>query len=245
MFAEERRQAILAILAGENRVEVAELATRFDVSVDTVRRDLRALASTGVFRKTHGGAVSMNVGSLDWNARAGIQHEAKERIGKAAARLVSPRETVVLDAGLTVLALAGHLVSRPLTVITNSLDVAAQFANDPGVSLVVTGGDWDPTARYLSGAHALETIGAHRADWVFLGTCALHGQAGMTVHHAPDAAMKRAMLAAGLRTVLLADHTKFGSVAPHFVGPIDAVQTIVTDKKPQWLANAGPKIVVA
>jgi DeoR/GlpR family transcriptional regulator of sugar metabolism len=113
------------------------------------------------------------------------------------------------------------------------------------VSLVVTGGDWDPTARYLSGAHALETIGAHRADWVFLGTCALHGQAGMTAHHAPDAAMKRAMLAAGLRTVLLTDHTKFGTVAPHFVGPIDSVQTIVTDKKPQWLANAGPKIVVA
>ena len=70
MFAEERRQAILGILAGESRVEVAELATRFDVSVDTVRRDLRALASSGVFRKTHGGAVSMNVGSLDWNARA-------------------------------------------------------------------------------------------------------------------------------------------------------------------------------
>src|SRR3954468_6736027 len=98
MFAEERRQAILGILAGESRVEVAALATRFDVSVDTGRRDLRALASSGVFRKTHGGAVSMNVGSLDWNARAGIQHEAKERIGKAAARLVSPRETVILDA---------------------------------------------------------------------------------------------------------------------------------------------------
>jgi DeoR/GlpR family transcriptional regulator of sugar metabolism len=245
VFAEERRQAILAILAGESRVEVAELATRFEVSVDTVRRDLRALASTGVFRKTHGGAVSMNVGSLDWNARAGIEHAAKERIGQAAARLVSPRQTVILDAGLTVLALAGHLASRPLTVITNSLDVAAKFANDRGVSLVVTGGDWDPTARYLGGAHALEAIGAHRADWVFLGTCALHSQAGMTAQHAPDAALKRAMLAAGLRTVLLTDHTKFGTVAPHFVGPIDAVQTIVTDQKPRWLANAGPKIVVA
>lgn len=245
MFTEERRLAILATLAGESRAEIAELATRFKVSADTVRRDLRALASTGVFRKTDGGAVSMNVGSLDWNARAAIQHEAKERIGKAAARLVSPGETVILDAGLTVLALASHLVSRPLVVITNSLDVAARFANDSGVSLVVTGGSWDPKARYLSGADALETIGAHRADWTFLGTCALHGQAGMTAHHAPDAAMKRAMLAAGLRTVLLADHTKFDTIAPNFVGPIESVQTIVTDENPPWLANAGPQIVVA
>ncbi|HEX2734209.1 MAG TPA: DeoR/GlpR family DNA-binding transcription regulator [Polyangiaceae bacterium] len=245
MFAEERRQAILAILAGKSRIEVAELAERFDVSVDTVRRDLRALASTGAFRKTHGGAVSMNVGSLDWSARAGIQHEAKDRIGKAAAQLVSPRQTVILDAGLTVLALAGHLDARPLTVITNSLDVATQFANDPGVSLIITGGNWDPTARYLSGVHALEMIKAHRADWVFLGTCALHVEAGMTAHHAPDAAMKRALLSAGLQSVLLADHTKFGAVAPHFVGSVDSVQTIVTDEKPHWLANAGPKIIVA
>jgi len=245
MFAEERRQAIISILAGESRVEVAELAQRFEVSVDTIRRDLRGLASTGVFRKTHGGAVSLNVGSLDWNGRAKIQHQEKERIGRAAARLVSPRESVMLDAGLTVLALARHLAARPLTVITNSLDVAAQFANDSAVSLVVTGGDWDPTARYLSGAHALEAIGAHRADWVFLGTCALHGEAGMTAHHAPDATMKRAMLAAGLRTVLLADHSKFGSVAPHLVGPISSVHTIVTDRKPRWLATAGPQIIVA
>ena len=67
----------------------------------------------------------------------------------------------------------------------------------------------------------------------------------MTVQHAPDATMKRAMLAAGLRTVLLVDHTKFGGLAPNFVGPLDSVHAIVTDKKTPWLAKAGPRIIVA
>jgi DeoR/GlpR family transcriptional regulator of sugar metabolism len=116
--------------------------------VDTVRRDLRALASMGVFQKTHGGAVALNVASLDWNTRAQVQPEAKERIGKAAAALVSPQETVIFDAGLTALAVARHVRARPLTVITNSLDIAAQVANDPAVSLVVPGGAWDPAARH-------------------------------------------------------------------------------------------------
>jgi DeoR/GlpR family transcriptional regulator of sugar metabolism len=245
VFAEERRQAILALLSGQSRVEVGALAQRFKVSEDTIRRDLRALASTGFFQKTHGGAVALNVASLDWQARTQIQPELKERIGRAAAALVSPQETVILDAGLTVLALARQLKARPVTAITNSLDVAAQLANDPAVSLVVTGGQWDSTARYLSGDEALKVIAAHRADWVFLGTCALHPEAGLTVQHAPDATMKRAMLAVGLRTVLLVDHTKFGGLAPHYVAPVASVHTIVTDRKTPWLAKAGPRVIVA
>lgn len=245
MFMEERRQAILRALATESRVEVAALARRFKVSVDTVRRDLRALAATGVFQKTHGGAVALDVASLDWSSRAEIQRASKERIGKAAAALVSPNQTLILDAGLTVLAAARQLRAQPLTVITNSLDIAGQLATNPAVALVVAGGVWDAAARYLSGEQALATLGAYRADWVFLGTCALHAEAGLTVQHAADAAMKRAMLEAGLRTVLLVDHTKFGNVAPHYVGPLEAVHTIVTDKKASWLANAGPKIIVA
>src|SRR6478735_8971882 len=98
MFTEERRKAILAILAGESRIEVAALAKRFEVSLDTVRRDLRALASTGAFQKTHGGAVALNVAGLDWNSRAQIQPASKDRTGTAAARLVSAQETVILDA---------------------------------------------------------------------------------------------------------------------------------------------------
>ena len=244
MFAEERRKAILATLAAESRVEVSALAARFKVSEDSIRRDLRALASTGFFQRTHGGAVALNVASLDWHARARVLTEAKEKIGKAAAGAVAPHETLILDAGLTVLALAQHLTARPLTVITNSLDVAAHLAGDAAVSLIVTGGQWDPVARYLSGEQALKTLSSHRADWVFLGTCALDEKAGMTVH-APDATMKRAMLTAGSRVVLLADHSKVGGLAPHFVGSLDSVYAVVTDKRTKWLASAGPKLIVA
>ena len=244
MFAEERRQAILALLADQNRVEVGSLAERFKVSEDTIRRDLRALASTGFFQKTHGGAVALNVASLDWQARAQLQPGLKERIGKAAAALVSPRETVMSTRARPFWRWpnSSRRVRSPRSRAHSTLP---RLASDPAVSLVVTGGHWDPVGRYLSGDDALKVIAADRADWVFLGTCALHPEAGLTVQHAPDATMKRAMLAAGLRTVLLVDHTKFGGLAPNFVAPLHSVHAIVTDKKTPWLAKAGPRIIVA
>jgi DeoR/GlpR family transcriptional regulator of sugar metabolism len=245
MFAQERQKAILALLTGESRVEVAALARRFKVSEDTVRRDLRGLAAAGYLQKTHGGAVALDVASLAWEARSNVQPAAKTKIGVAAAGLVAAQETVIIDAGLTVLEFAKHLSARPLTVVTNSLDVARQFEGDSAVSLAVTGGQWDPSARYLSGEQALKSLSLVRADWVFLGTCALHPEAGMTAKHAADADMKRAMLRAGLRAVLLADHSKFGKLAPHFVGPLASLHAIVTDVPAKWLSSKGPRVILA
>ena len=245
VFAEERRKAILTLLSGANRVEVPDLAKRFAVSEDSVRRDLRALAAAGFLQKTHGGAVALDIRSLDWQARTEVQATAKTQIGAAAAALVSPREALILDGGLTVLELAKSLTVRPLSVLTNSLDVARQLDRDDQVSLTVTGGQWNPGDRFLGGEHALATLAAHRADWVFLGACALHPEAGMTARHAADASMKRAMLRAGLRPVLLVDHSKFGQVAPHFVGPLTALHAVVTDRTTKWLTKAGPRIIVA
>ena len=244
MFAEERRKNILSLLTREGRVEVAELASRFEVSEDTVRRDLRDLAASGFLQKTHGGAVALDVPSLAWAARAQVLPAVKAKIGAAAATLVLPDETIILDAGLTVLELARHLEARPVKVITNSLDVANLLEGEAGVSVVLTGGEWDPVVRYLGGEHATRTLANYRADWVFLGTCALHAQAGMTAKHAEDATIKRAMLRSGMRAVLLTDHSKFDQVAPHFVAPIDQLHAVVTDQATDWLAHAGPQVIL-
>jgi DeoR/GlpR family transcriptional regulator of sugar metabolism len=109
MFAEERRETIVAELTRHGRVEVAELALRLEVSEDTIRRDLRALQAQGYLQKTHGGAVALDTPHLAWSLRARVVPEAKANIGARAAQLVEPGQTVILDAGSTILEMARHL----------------------------------------------------------------------------------------------------------------------------------------
>lgn len=132
-----------------------------------------------------------------------------------------------------------------MTVITNSLDVAALFEDQREVTLVVSGGTWDPRARAFRGLEGRQTLGAYRADWTMLGACALHPRMGATVTSEEDAVVKRAMAAAGLRTVVLADHSKRDQVAAHLVLPTDRLDLVVTDQPWPELAALGVNILEA
>jgi len=244
MFAEERQSQILVELKRTGRVEVQALAGHYGVSEHTIRRDLSALESRGHLQKTHGGAVALDTAHLDWQGRATSLPEAKDRIGRRAATLIGPGDTVILDAGSTTLALARHLTARPLTVITNSLDIAAIFEQEAGVELIVTGGVWNASARALRGQAAQEGIGQYRADWAFLGTCALHPRGGVTVTDEEDAQVKRAMVSAGLRTVVLADHSKRDQVVAHLVLKPEELATVVTDELWPELEAAGVQVLI-
>lgn len=229
LFAAERQARILDDLIRDGRVEVPDLARRLGVSEPTVRRDLRVLSERGYLLKTHGGAVGLDAPHLGWAARSGLHAEPKARIGAAAARLVEPGQTVILDAGSTVLEMARCLRVRPLTVVTNSLDTAAVLEASPGVSLTLTGGEWDPTVRHLGGPAALAMLALCRADWVFLGVSAVHPSAGVTSVYAENAAVKRAMVAVAERAVVLADGSKIGQVAPHLIARLGSIHALVTD----------------
>ena len=246
MFSQERQRRILSELEQRGRVEDAELAGRFGVSEDTVRRDLKALAGRGYLHKTHGGAVALDPGRMSWAARADLMGDAKAAIGALAATLVQPGQTVLLDAGSTVLEFARRLNVRPLNVVTNSLDIAALFAADEGVALSLTGGEWDRRSRYFTGVSTLELLASRRGDWAFLGACAVHPAAGLTSVAEPDAAVKRAMLASAERTVLLADSSKAGQIAPYLVAPLNGLYAVVTDDAAlaDTLAETGVRVLV-
>lgn len=247
MFAQERQQHILAELARLGRVEVPELAGSLGVSEDTVRRDLKALAARGYLQKTHGGAVALDPGRMAWTDRADLKSGAKASIGEVAAQLVESGQAVILDAGSTVLELARRLRVRPLNVLTNSLDIAALFTSEPDVKLSLTGGDWDARARYLVGASATETLARRRADWAFLGACAFHSSAGVTSVSEADAAVKRGMLEASDKTVVLADSSKAGQIAPYLVAPLPKLHAVVTDEASvaRTLEDAGVRVLLA
>ena len=244
-FTQERHARIVEWLNAHGRVEVLELARTLEVSEHTIRRDLDALQAAGVLQRTHGGAVAIDTKRLNFGGRAAVLPDVKLHLGQAGAALVEAGQSIVLDAGSTTLAMARALTVRPLTVITNSLDVAAVFDRDPMVQLVVLGGVWQPDARAFWGHATTEMLALHRADWAVPGACAVDLHAGVTASEEPDAMLKRAMAKAARRTLVLADHSKVGGVAPYRVADWSQVHTLVTDRPWPALAEQGVDVVVA
>lgn len=245
MFSQERQKQITLELTSKGRVEVLELARRYGVSEHTIRRDLHVLAGRGLLQKTHGGAVSLQTAHLDWATRAITLSDAKQSIGAKAAQLVQCGQTVIVEAGSTTLSFARQLKVRPITIITNSLDVARLFEEEEEVTLIVSGGEWNARARAFRGATAQKTVATYRADWTILGTCALHPHIGATVTNEEDAALKRAAVAAGLRTVVLADHSKRDQVAAHLVLSPAQLDIVVTDQAWPELEAVGAAVLYA
>jgi len=248
MNTAQRQQELVDWLAHRGRASVAELATRFEVSDDTVRRDLAALAEAGVVQKVHGGAVALDVPAMGRRGRGRVLAGVKRALGRAAAALVEPGMTLMLDAGDSVLAVALSLPEVPLTVITPSLDVAQALADRPGVTLVLAGGLWNPRHRLFEGPLAEALISGCRADLAFLGACSVDAQ-GVTATEAGDAQVKRALVASSGRRVLVADHTKWAGVQPWFVAPLSSFEILFTDRFPGVLSGpqasdgpAGPEV---
>lgn len=241
-FAEERQSAIARVLRESGRVEVSALAALYQVSEDSIRRDLRLLAARGLVQKTHGGAVALHLGAMPMAQRSDVKVSVKRSIGRAAAAKVQAHQTLFIDSGTTALALAQALnaadAPRPLTVITAALDVALLFCGDAKVNLVLAGGTWSHETRAFFGTLAEAAIRAHRADWAFLGACALHPRLGLSSSHAGDAQLKRAMLESALQRVVLADASKFELVQPQVVAGLDQVDLVISDAVPKWLRDA-------
>ncbi|HSI56175.1 MAG TPA: DeoR/GlpR family DNA-binding transcription regulator [Ideonella sp.] len=248
-FTAERQASILALLKEQGRVEVLEVARLMQVSEHTVRRDLLALQKQGVLQRTHGGAIALDTVRADLPTRAGVAPQAKAAIGRAAVALIKPGQTLILDAGSTNLAFAQALVQasgvRPLTVITNSLDIAQVFTGDPQVQLMLTGGSWQPDSRALWGPAAEAMLQHCRADWAVPGACALHAEQGVTASDEADAALKRLMVSRSLKTLVLGDKSKQGGVGPFLVAEWGSVDTLVTDQAWPELAVRGVKLVLA
>ena len=244
-FTAERQRRIAQMLREQGRVEVLELARLLQVSEHTVRRDLVSLQDQGLLQRTHGGAVTLDTQRLGLGDRAAVLPEAKAAVGRAAAALVEPGQTVVLDAGSTPLAMARALAVRPLTVITSSLDVAAIFAGDPQVQIALTGGTWQRDNRALWGPAAIAMLANCRADWAVPGACAIDARLGVSAPDEADAALKRAMVACARRTLILGDHSKLGNTAPFHVATWSQVHALVVDEPWAQGTAAGVPVVVA
>jgi DeoR/GlpR family transcriptional regulator of sugar metabolism len=235
LFREEREIQILELLKTDQRVEVARLAQLFDVSEDTIRRDLRALENQGLLVKIHGGALNCVAAPKSFENRLEHASQYKSSIGKAAAGLVEEGECFLIDSGTTALSVARSLRVNKAKVLTNSLEVANVISAYSQIDLIVLGGRWDPLHQ-LVGPVTVEQLSRYRVDKVFLGMPGLDMKQGITVPSEEEAAVKRAMIQIAQQVIGLADHTKLGEVAFSYVAPASSIDILVTDE----LANLGP-----
>ena len=243
LLAEQRRALILDEVRRRGGVRVNELTRRLNVSDMTVRRDLDVLARRGAVEKVHGGAVPVVEASTHepgFEIKSALEPTAKEDIARVAAALVAPGSAVALSGGTTTYALAQHLVDVPdLTVVTNSVRVAdvfhtAQRANATGqapsgaATVVLTGGVRTPSDS-LVGPVADRAIASLHFDVLFLGVHGISVEAGLSTPNLAEAETNRRFIHSARRVVVVADHTKWGTVGLSSFAGLEQVDTFVTD----------------
>ncbi len=234
VYAEERQARIVAIARAEGRVEVNRLAAELDVTQETIRRDLTVLERHGQLRRVHGGAIPIERLGFEpgIGAREAVMVAEKERIAKAALEQVPEEGSILLDAGTTTAQLAEVLpVDRELTVVTNALDIAVRLAARPNLTVLALGGRVRGRTLAAVDVWAAETLASTFVDVAFMATNGLSAERGLTTPDPTEAAVKRAMIGAARRAVLLADHTKIGN--DHLVrfAELDDIDTAITDSQ--------------
>jgi len=255
MYAEERQQAIARLVTHRGRMSVNQLAREYDVTTETVRRDLSALERMGLVRRVHGGVVppsSLSLIEAGLRERDQVNTERKERIARAALdQLPPPGGSILLDAGTTTSRLAGLLPpEHELSVVTHAVPIAARLAGQRQVDLRLLPGRVRRTTQAAVGADTVEALSHLRVDVSFLGTNGVTTEHGLTTPDPDEAAVKRALIASGRRVVALADASKFGvETAVRFAAPGE-VDVLVTDADissadRRALAKAGIEVVVA
>ncbi len=235
--AEVRQERIAKVVSEFGFVRVRELSDRFGVSEVTLRSDLDTLERRGVLRRVHGGAMAGGDTRVErtFEEAAEALSAEKASIGRAAVSLMSSGESVIIDVGTTTTAMARALVAETalgdITVITNSLTIALEVERGaPRLNVIVTGGTLRPKQHSLVNPLGSAFFSQLRVRTLFLGCNGIDPNHGVTNINLPEAEMKRAMVAASQRIIVLADSSKLGATALANVCPIDLVDVLVTDR---------------
>lgn len=237
-----RREQILQTVRDQHKVRVARLAQNLGVSPVTIRSDLRALTAAGLLSRQHGGARLANSAPPEAPlAEKRVRNrERKLRIAAHAANLVTPGDKLILDAGSTTLMLARQLPAlAPLTVFTNSLPIASELGQVPGLHLIVSGGSLRQTSQSMQGPQAEAALQSFVFDKLFLGADGCDPAFGLSTHDAEEARLNECMIGHARQVILLADGSKFGQLCLHRICPLERVHTVVSDASmPQAMRSA-------
>jgi DeoR/GlpR family transcriptional regulator of sugar metabolism len=234
--AEKRKLAMLEELSTSRSVQVGDLSRRFGVSEVSIRHDLEDLEARGLLRRVRGGAVSVPQTILEWsfNEKMLMRREQKERIGRAAAAMISKGDVIIMDSGTTVVHVAraisrGILISGDLTVITSSMPIVRELGPWQGVHLISLGGVYIPQQEVVAGPQAVSNLAQLHADRMFLGAGGLSLEVGATTATVLDAEVDQASVRASEQVVAVIDSSKIGRRGLASVVPLAEIDVLITD----------------
>ncbi len=232
MLANQRREKILELLKEDGSAKVIKLAKIFKVSEVTIRQDLEKLEEEGLIIREHGGAylksIEDNVKNFSLMNQDNL--DKKQLIGKKAAGLVEDGDIIILDSGSTTTEVAKKLIGRKnLTVITNALNIALLLGAEPGIDVIMTGGEFKPPTLSLTGQKAADFFEDIHVDKLFLATAGISLRSGLTYPSLSDIVVKKAMIDVAETVYLVADSSKIGKNAFASLGALSLIDYIITD----------------
>ena len=254
MYPEERQQAMARSVVARGRLSVTDLADEFEVTTETVRRDLSVLERAGLVRRVHGGAVPSSALTMLEEAlgeRDRVHSDEKQRIAHAALALLPEAGTVALDAGSTTARLAAAIPSQhQLSVFTHAVPIASRLAGLPHLDLHLLPGRVRPATQAAVGEDTVAALERLRVDVAFVGANGLTVRHGLSTPDLSEAATKRALVRCASRVVALVDSSKIGLESTARFAEISEVHVLVTDAGATpadrtALERAGVEVVVA
>ncbi|EOX7387256.1 DeoR/GlpR family DNA-binding transcription regulator [Enterobacter quasiroggenkampii] len=244
MLTSQRKQLILEKLGAEGQVQSKALSILFDVSEDTIRRDLRELAAEGRLQRVHGGALPSSSAIAPFAERQSVKMDAKKRVARTGAQLISSGQVVIVDGGTTTSELITFFPpDLRITVVTHSPSIALGLVDHPSIEVILIGGRLYKHSIVAVGAAAIEGIENIHADLFFMGVTGIHPDAGLTTGDFEEACIKRAFSGRAAETVILASPEKINTASSFVIGDVSSVNTIVvedgTDK--DWIRAVSEK----
>jgi len=239
MLTTQRKQHILDVLRRTGQVIAKDLSQELGLSEDTIRRDLRELASEGLLQRVHGGALPASPALGNFAARLHVATDEKRLLGRAAAQMVRPGQVVILDGGTTALQIARQFPAELCaTVVTHSPTIAVELVEHRFIEVVVIGGKLFKHSVVSIGAAAIEAIGRIHADVYFMGVTGIHPKIGLTTGDLEEAHVKRALSKSAAETVVLASSEKLNAASPYVIMPLPELTGMIVsaDTKPDVIA---------
>lgn len=219
------------MLEARDFVDLETLCRELDASESSVRRDLDILEEEKALRRVYGGAVSVQAApgrAFDYAAESVRLSDVKDRIAKVTAGLIEDGQTVILDGGSTVAAVARELATKSLHIVTNSLPIAEVFESLRNIELTLTGGYLDPRLRVMLGPFCEQMLGAIRADAVIMGIGGVSAS-GFSNNNTLVVGSEQKMIEVAGKVIIVADHTKFGRGGMFPMAPLSAAHIVVSD----------------
>jgi DeoR/GlpR family transcriptional regulator of sugar metabolism len=232
MLANQRRDKIIELLREDGSAKVLNLARIFKVTEVTIRQDLEKLDKDGLITREHGGAYLKNVKNQVQTFSLAHQENMDKKgiIADKALEFIESGDTIILDSGSTTTELAKKIRGKKnLTVITNALNIALLLGAEPGIEVIVTGGEFKPPTLSLTGQKTADFFKGLHVQKLFLATAGISLKAGLTYPSISDIVVKKAMIEAAETTYLIADSTKIGKAAFASLGALSLIDYIITD----------------